>query len=215
MNHAKTVRTSLVIGTALCLTACGALTGAGGANEGPSAYPWDGAQEPVQAPLLSRDGGVVAGPGAGTTDVTSPRHGVQTSDEGRMYIVELYQKALDERDSLRVEVDGLMAVLGQTQEEAAALSAELERERAEVARLRVEIQSVSGENVELAARLATAQLRRLEAEKLLLEERLHAQSSPPPADGTQGELAAEPSGGTGSGEATPSAWDLALGGGGQ
>ena len=89
-----------------------------------------------------------------------------------MYILELYQKAIDERDaleletrSLQSELDGARASLANTDRESAAL-------QAQIAQLSAENKRLLDENVELAARLTTAQIRRLQVEKILLESRL-------------------------------------------
>jgi hypothetical protein len=89
-----------------------------------------------------------------------------------MHIIELYQEALDERDQLRIEVGELGIALERADEAlgaGAAKSAALEERAGE---LEAEVQRLISQNQDLAARLATAQIRRLEAEKLLLETRL-------------------------------------------
>jgi hypothetical protein len=91
---------------------------------------------------------------------------------GRMYILELYQNVIEERDRLSLEVDALGTELERAK---AALNAadqriaELERALEAAA---AESQRQKAENVDLAGRLATAQIRRLQAEKILLELRL-------------------------------------------
>jgi len=91
---------------------------------------------------------------------------------GRMYILELYQSVIEERDMLSLEVDALtdelerarQALIGADQRNA-ELEGRLQTAAEENRRLREE-------NVELAGRLTTAQIRRLQAEKILLEQRL-------------------------------------------
>lgn len=141
------------------------------AAEASSDAPADPAAETT--PLLGWDGGVVDGPEDGAVvESQDPRHGLEPSLEGRMHIIELYQQVLDERDSLLGEVEALTAalqkaqtMLHQTQESAASLEAR-------IAALEEGHRSLLAENQEIAGRLTTAQIRRLEAEKLLLESRI-------------------------------------------
>ena len=124
-----------------------------------------------RAPLHSWDGGVVDAPALGTVDTVMepPARGLEPSVEGRMHIIELYQTVLDERDMLRDEVDALRAALARSQDD-------FERARGSVAEMDTRVGALeegnrvlAEENRELTSRLATAQVRRLEAEKLLLE----------------------------------------------
>jgi hypothetical protein len=89
-----------------------------------------------------------------------------------MYILELYQQAIDDKEALEVEVEALTAALDkandiiqQSHERLVEVQGLLEEERSRSERL-------EGEGRELASRLTTAQIRRLEAEKLLLEAKL-------------------------------------------
>jgi len=158
-------------------------------------YAWDGGVvEPSAQPASQPQRGAPA----------DPVHGVQPTGSGRMYILELYQKAIDERDALEVETSALTAALERSQadlEAARATAAELD---AEVLELEARVDVLGSENAELADRLITAQIRRLEAEKLLLEAKLEwhraeqAARADEPAEGdAAGERAAagtEPSG---------------------
>jgi hypothetical protein len=121
--------------------------------------------EPV---LYARDGSVVQGPGAAAHD---PR----AREGGRVYLLDLYQKALDEREAFALEVRNLNVTLEQQlasytrlEQERTALDERVQALAQEQERLRIE-------NADLAARLTTAQIRRLEAEKLLLESRIEEQ----------------------------------------
>ncbi len=126
-------------------------------------------------PLLAWDGGVIAGAPQGVvTEESGTPRGLQSPPGGRMHIIELYQQVLDERDALAEEVESLQRALEQT-------GAALEEERRKSAQLELRVAGLEEghrglleENRELAARLATAQIRRLEAEKLLLEARIEA-----------------------------------------
>lgn len=130
------------------------------------------AEPPAPVPLLAWDGGVVDAPVQGAVAEGDSPKGLGPSPAGRMHIIELYQEALDQRDQLRVEV----AELGLALERAdAALRADAAQNASLEGRLReleAEVQRLVAQNQDLAARLATAQIRRLEAEKLLLETRL-------------------------------------------
>ena len=137
------------------------------------------AQDPIgtrdetpRPPLYAWDGGVVDSARQGTVGQSSPGHGIEPTLEGRMHIIELYQEVLDERDSLVREVDMLGTTLSKTQE---LLERSL-RERSELEARIVDLTSaqeaITAENQALAARLTTAQIRRLEAEKQLLESQI-------------------------------------------
>jgi hypothetical protein len=130
------------------------------------------ADPPAPVPLLAWDGGVVDEPVQGAVAQGDSPKGLGPSPAGRMHIIELYQEALDERDQLRIEVGELGIALERADEAlgaGAAKSAALEERARE---LEAEVQRLISQNQDLAARLATAQIRRLEAEKLLLETRL-------------------------------------------
>ena len=127
-----------------------------------------------EPPLLSWDGGVVDGPAGGSvTEGDGGRRGLGKPG-GRTQIIDLYQEACRERDDLSDDVaklsaalDRAYAMLDQSEKNGLALTGELGTAQAEVERLRKE-------NEDLAARLTTAQIRRLEAEKMLLEARIEA-----------------------------------------
>ena len=140
----------------------------------PSAVPTDGRDvQPEMPALYGRDGSPVATQRPGTVDTgRRPTHELDSPDGSRMYILELYQQAIDEKEALEVEVTALTAALEkandaieQYEQRLTDLQAMLENRNAEVARLRTE-------GDELANRLVTSQIRRLEAEKLLLEAKL-------------------------------------------
>lgn len=123
--------------------------------------------------LLARDGSVVADPvpgGVTRNDVLA--HEMQPTATGRMYILELYQQAIDDRDALELEVGSLRNALEQRDAANQSLRAKLVETEADVSSKADEIQKLLEENQELAARLATAQIRRLEAERMLLEAKL-------------------------------------------
>ena len=124
-------------------------------------------------PLLSWDGGVVAGAPQGTaTTGTSPSRGLEPSGDSRVHIIELYQEVLDERDALLGEVEALSAALDEAQEMFRQTRAHATELELRIAALSEGQSALAEENADMAARLTTAQIRRLEAEKILLETRI-------------------------------------------
>lgn len=126
--------------------------------------------EPV---LYARDGSVVSGAPAGGVVVTDqPQREMAGTQGTRTYLLELYQAAIEERDGLALEVTGLTAALEKSQ----AHARELEQKVLELDGLlsgrdaRIEEQRLA--SLDLAGRLTTAQIRRLQAEKLLIEAKL-------------------------------------------
>ncbi len=132
-----------------------------------------------QAPLVGWDGSAVAD-GAPAQD--APDRALEPG-QGRMRIIELYQQVLDERDALRDELEASASALEAAQRQRVELEEENRSLRARVVALENGQESMQAENLDLAARLTTAQIRRLEAEKALLEARIgelraHDASSP-------------------------------------
>jgi len=129
--------------------------------------PWGGSK------LYARDGSVVGdAPMTGQETRTAAPREIESADGGRMYILELYQKAIDERDALQGELGALRSELRTVQEALIASERDLDDADVQVESLRKENQRLLDENVDLAARLATAQIRRLQVEKILLEMRI-------------------------------------------
>ena len=122
-------------------------------------------------PLYGWDGGVVptAEPGDIAASASPSARGLEPSLEGRMHILELYQEVLDERDALRDEVDALRAALASSRETADGARATSARDEERLAELEQSRRALIEENRLLLGRLTTAQVRRLEAEKLLVE----------------------------------------------
>lgn len=126
-------------------------------------------------------GGGALGPGMvspgpeGTAVIGSATHGVEPTESGRLYILELYQQVLDQRDALEQEVSALQADLEQAQAEVARLGGQATMGESRVGTLEQELAALRAENQDLAARLTTAQVRRLEAEKLLLLAKIEMQ----------------------------------------
>jgi hypothetical protein len=179
----------------------------------PPLYPRTPSSEPLSAAELERQepetwlenvpvagpaprnvaGGGALGPGMipsgpeGAAVVGSATHGVEPTESGRLYILELYQEVLDQRDALEQEVATLHADLELAQREIERLGGRATDGEGRVGTLEQELATVRTENQDLAARLTTAQVRRLEAEKLLLLAKIEiqrARSEPGGAPGT-------------------------------
>ncbi|MCK6445377.1 MAG: hypothetical protein L6Q99_03210 [Planctomycetes bacterium] len=117
--------------------------------------------------LYGRDGKPV---GAAPRSVAAD----STPTDGRLTLLELYQTSCQERDALLGELELVRADLDRTQAallEAQAKIAGYETESADEA---AQLEALRAENLELAARLATAHVRRMEAEKRVLELELEA-----------------------------------------
>ena len=133
--------------------------------------------EPV---LYARDGSVVplspTSPGTARSDgverTHAPIHGIQPREESRMQLLDLYQKVVDEKESLAQEVRVLETLLSESRSAQAAAEAERDEQRVRIGGLEEQLSQIEADRADLAARLTTAQIRRLEAEKLLLEFRL-------------------------------------------
>ncbi len=140
------------------------------------------------ARLYARDGTVVSESGAVAANEPTAVHEPEGVAGSRYRMLELYQQVVDERDALALEVDRLNADLDASRAEVNTLRSELEATRAELEDVRAEVARLRDQNRELAGRLTTAQIRRLEAEKLLLEARIEwarlraigATDAPPP-----------------------------------
>lgn len=128
------------------------------------------AQEPV---LYARDGTPVPAARSVAHEAPGiPAHGVQDGESSRMYLLELYQEAIDTKEALELDVRSLTADLDLAREEVAMLQAELLETRAAVQRLEVQRDRQQEELRELAQRLVTAQIRRLESDKALLQTKI-------------------------------------------
>ena len=126
--------------------------------------------------LYARDGSIVkqdgSGPIVSPVSGDTPLHDIQRTGEGRMYILELYQNVIEERDNLTLEVSALNTELNRTRTALVEADARISALEANATSLSAEKLSLEEENMALAGRLTTAQIRRLQAEKILLEIRL-------------------------------------------
>lgn len=160
-------------------------------------------------PLYARDGTVVQGPGASS----EPRHDVGSQNGSRMYLLELYQKTVEEKESLAREAQSLHEAISRAGETQAAIEKERDEARAQTAKLARDLERAQADNVELSARLVTAQIRRLEAEKLLLEARIEALKRDTSAAAGVIETSAPKPGATPKGTTKPVAAESGHGGG--
>lgn len=138
------------------------------------------APPPTQPSVLYARDGTPVPVGAQPVGDGSVPHTPTVGAESRTFLLELYQETVDAKEALEREVRSLHADVSELRTSLAAREAELQAERGRAEGLEAERQRLSGENAELAARLVTAQIRRLEAERLLLESKvewLRAQES--------------------------------------
>jgi len=142
-------------------------------GQGAQSLPGASAAEPQG--LLGWEGGVVESPRFGTVEPQSgPQRDLGPSPAGRMHIIELYSQVLDERDALAEEVAALTAALQRAESLIDASGSDVASLQAHAAELQEENERLRVTNRDLAARLLTAQIRRLEAEKLLLETKIQS-----------------------------------------
>ena len=131
------------------------------------------------APSGSRygDNGAVRGdPYGSTTALDAPARELEPGGTGRPLMLQQYQAVLEERDALRIEVDALTHQLQLMQVRIQELQGELQGGDLRATGLEQEVESmrrrvleVEQQNGDLSARLVTAQIRRLEAEKDLIQ----------------------------------------------
>lgn len=182
-----------------------ALAACAGARKSGSPAPAAAGSRAEPSVLYARDGRAVAvdgTPRAMPVANEAPLHGLEPRGESRMQLLDLYQRVVGDKEGLAAEVRALEDAL----EKERAERTEIERERgdlrARVATLEQSLEGAQAERDELVARLTTAQIRRLEAEKLLLEneissrrtaERPDPRKKPAPAEAS---TTARPSRGT-------------------
>ena len=120
--------------------------------------------------LYARDGSPVPNQASGavtTTDTVSRELG--PNDGSRPYLLELYQSAVDQKEKLELELSALQRALDEAEQGRLADEAERDGLQLRIDSLQGDVTRLEQQNLEIAGRLATAQIRRLEAEKLLLE----------------------------------------------
>lgn len=164
--------TNLALSLVLLLVCgCSSTPSGSGATQG-SVSP---AVDPGAGTLYARDGSVVdAGAQSARADA-EPKREIGEGGGSRVYLLELYQKSMDEKNALSLEVEGLRATLEDERKAAATSTTEQERLRTELAQVTQERDGLRTQAFDLAARVTSAQIARLEAEKALLQMKIDAQ----------------------------------------
>jgi len=171
-------RSLVAIGLVLGSTACTSTQSAAPttASDEQCSTPSQQPQAQVVEPgvLYARDGSVVGGHGQGSVTVNDGQASREVGvDSGsRMYLLERFQETVEENESLQFEIQGLAAALDQAE----ARAAQLEKDLSDLQTLHLESESrtkkLEADNLALAEHLTTAQIRRLQAEKLLIEAKI-------------------------------------------
>jgi len=125
--------------------------------------------------LYARDGSIVQSDGKASVQAPNPSTGRAPQEGSRTFMLELYQKAIDEKEALALEIKNLEATLEKSRNELAASVKEKDELQKKHDALEAERARLQEENFDLAGRLVTAQIRRLEAEKILLESKIEWQ----------------------------------------
>jgi len=168
MSHSIRILSLIVL--ALALAACGA---ANRTRTDLPAGPVPDAGGP--AVLYARDGSVVQAGGQAGAPGNGPAATRLPQEGSRTFMLELYQRAIDEKEALALEIKNLEATLAKSRSELAAALKQREALEREHAALESERARLQEENFDLAGRLVTAQVRRLESEKILLESKIEWQ----------------------------------------
>lgn len=150
--------------------------------------------------------GSVLGQVPGTTVPMTDAPRTTDSGSSRAHMFEQFQRLEEDRETLRLQVGALNSELMRLQNEALQ-RAELEQRsleasdslRAQVERLEEVNRQLTRENEDLAGRLLTAQIRRLEAEKSLLENLITSER----VGGVPQSSGSAPTGGVSAGGAQP------------
>lgn len=174
----------LVLATAACCgaVACTSTPAAVSDVAVPKLVPFQGKSDDGAPKLYGRDGGVVSAAQPGSVAKTDvPPTGVGPDSGSRTRVIELYQQVVEERDRLRGELTDFVAALQKSQSRIEQLEGELRSQSGAAGLSSQERDKLLQENMDLAGRLATAQIRRLEAEKALLEHMVaHAEEASAP-----------------------------------
>lgn len=129
----------------------------------------------VEGVLYARDGTPVMSGAKGAARVDAePKRDFGEGEGNRASLLELYTNVVAEKNALTEEVIALKATLDQERKDAAAGVEERAVLRGELTRLVRERDALKTETLDLAARLTTAQIARLEAQKALLEVQIDA-----------------------------------------
>ena len=148
-------------------------------GESPSASAPTGWEYGATAPgstLYGRDGSPVGTAQNGAVTVTDQplAHGLEPTGGSRLVLLELYQQAVDERDELLMEVEGQHEMMNAADSRMTALEAQAAALQTKLDHATLERNSLKAQTHDLAERLVTAQLKRLESEKRYLEAAIQA-----------------------------------------
>jgi hypothetical protein len=108
-----------------------------------------------------------------------PLHGVDTGEGGHSSLLSMYMDTKEEADLLRLELQSLSAMLDKQNQLISQHDAIVAGKDQEIVRLEMDLISSKAAREDLEARLVTAQIRRLEAEKQLLLNILGVEDAPP------------------------------------
>ena len=130
--------------------------------------PWRSGRD--QRNLYARDGSPVPNqPAASVTTADGIGRELGQGEGSRPYLLELYQQTIEQKEELALEVSALHAALEEADHRQLELQTENEGMQMRLNELEHKLDLLEADKLDLAGRLATAQIRRLEAEKLLLE----------------------------------------------
>lgn len=129
--------------------------------------------------LYARDGSPVGQAPAGVATATEPLpRGLHEEPPGsRIQLLDLYQEAIDNRDELLLELELRDQLQMQSNARVKELEAQLEARQKSLDEALAKQEELTLQNFELADRLATATVLRLEAEKKYLESAIAARTS--------------------------------------
>mgnify|MGYP001826267305 CR=1 FL=1 len=158
---------------------------------------WAPERTPETEPVLyGRDGSPVgaAEPGTVTKTTNAINGGVDVEGPGggsRSLLLDLYHEAIEDREQLTRANEDLQAALEMSENRANGLDEQLRSLQIQFDQLGTEKTQLEQQSFDLAARLATAQIARLEAERALLEATLQWRRMSAQNNGAIGEGAGE------------------------
>ncbi|MDF1800004.1 MAG: hypothetical protein P1V81_12570 [Planctomycetota bacterium] len=129
--------------------------------------------EVQDVPVAAATEAAVRGPAIGwdgkdVVEDARPLHELEADAGSRGYLIDLYVKTKERVDELELEVEVLRDLQLQQEAQIAQRDSALTGERTIISGLEAELEAERERNVDLEARLVTAQIRRLEAERQLL-----------------------------------------------
>ena len=146
---------------------------------------WGGSEE---APMYARDGSPVGtggaweGAPAGST-WGAPDRGLSEEPSSRFMLLDRYQQVLEDQEHLQLELDGAHAELDEAWARIALLEQQFATLSADHAAQQQELDQARARVTEMADRLVTAEIHRLEAEKRWYEAEIAAHGVTPATAG--------------------------------